>query len=586
MPGDIGRYQLLRVVATDGAAIVHEAVDTETRERVAVRRWPEDPALSADGRERMRATALQAAGLQHPGIVELHDFGWDGDGAYVVTAFLEGETLAQFLARAGRLPALQGLSLSLQLLAALAAAHERGLVHSALNPQNVLMGRNGQLKIAGFGWLAATASAGRRPGVFDIPAYMAPEQILGQPADCRADLYSAAVVAYELLTGSWPYQAHSAPRPARALRRELPAALDAVFERAQARNPQARHRNAAELAAALQAAFGMSVKDGAVVPVQPHRIVVRAQAPAPADVAPTPGFEEPEAGAPPAFRHRPRPRRAGVALVAGLSVAAVLGGLLVGVGVESMRAPLAALDQEAGPAPGPAPAPALAVVPAPASAPAAALAPAVAPSVAPAAAEASTPVTSAAPPPSPLATTPAPPPASPTVHAVPATASIEAQKPAQASGNPNSVRGAAPVPATARPAGPRPRRADERPVEPGVRETVVAESIEAPPREAAAEAPPAPRPSETVERPAPQRTGAAEPADRPDRPDRSSRVTAAMAAPPSPSPLNACRQEFSMARELCVAYECASSEYRQHPVCVRMHADAIVRHRLNQRNGP
>jgi hypothetical protein len=189
-----------------------------------------------------------------------------------------------------------------------------------------------------------------------------------------------------------------------------------------------------------------------------------------------------------------------------------------------------------------------------------------------------------------LAATPAPPPALPAAHALPATASIEAPKPAQARANPTPVRGTAPVPATAQRAEPRPRRPVERPVEPGVREIVVAEPIEAPPREVAAEPPPPPppasRPRETVERPAPQRTTATEPPDRPERPELSSRATAAMAAPPSPSPLNVCRQEFSMARELCVAYECASSEYRHHPVCVRMHADAIVRHKLNQRNGP
>ncbi|TFZ00615.1 serine/threonine protein kinase [Ramlibacter henchirensis] len=495
-----------------------------------------DPTLSTDRRERMRATAMQTAGVQHPGIVELHDFGWHGDGAYAVTAFVEGETLAQYLARAGRLPALQGLSLSVQLLAALAPAHERGLVHSALNPQHVLIGRNGQLKIAGFGWLGAAASASRRPGVFDVPAYMAPEQILGQPADCRADLYSAAVVAYELLTGSWPYQAHAAPRPARELRRELPAALDAVFERAQARNPEARHHNAAELAAALQTAFGMHVEERAVVPVRPQR-AVQARAPAP-PTAPK------ELGEPAAVRHR----CAGAALVAGLAAALVVGGMFVGVGVESMRAPLGAPGQRAAPAPAAAAA------------------------------------TSPSPAPSPLAAAPAPPPDLPAAHAVPATASIEAPKAAQALANLRPVRGAAPVPATGRPAEPRPRKAVEPPVERGVREIVVAEPIEVPPRQAAAQPPPppapAPRPRETVERPAPQRTAATEP------PEPSSRATAAMAAPPSPSPLNVCRQDYSIARELCVAYECASSEYRHHPVCVRIHADAVVRHRLNQRNGP
>lgn len=505
-----GRYVLQRVVATDGAATVHEAVNTDTGTRVAVNRWPVHPELSADGRECMGATALQAKGLQHPGVVELHDFGWDGDSAYAVTAFVQGETLVQFLARSRPLPALQGLSLSLQLLAALAAAHERGLVHSALNPQHVLVGRDGQLKIAGFGWVAAAASAARRPGVFDVPAYMAPEQILGRPADCRADLYSAAVLAYELFTGSWPYQAHTAPRPARALRRELPAGLDAVFERAQARNPEARHRNAAELAAALQAAFGNPAEERAVVPVKP---------PARAPVA-------------------VRRRHAGLALVAGVAAAVLLGGIFMGWGVESTAPPVAALDQGAAPAPAPAP----------------------------------------------VVASPAPPAAVPTVDAAPATVAIEAPKSAQPRESPKPVRATAAAPAPAAQPRPRPRTAMERRVDPGLRESVVARQIEAPPREAAP-APPPPAvspPRDTVERPARQRTAATEP---PQRGERSSRATAAMAAPPSPSPLNVCRQESSMARDLCLAFQCASPRYREHPVCVRMFEQAAARHKPNMHDG-
>ena len=541
MPGgEIGRYRLQRVVASEGMATVHEAIDTETQQRVALRLFPMDAALGSDARERMRTTALEAVGLQHPGVVELHDFGWDGDNAFVVTAFVEGETLAQYLARAGRLPALQGLSLALQLLAALAAAHERGLVHSALNPQHVLMGRNGQLRIEGFGWLAAAASAGRRPGVFDMPAYMAPEQILGRPADCRADLYSAAVVAYELLTGSWPYQAHSAPRPPRALRRELPAPLDAVFERAQAQNPEARYRNAGELSAALQAAFGTPAAEHALVPVRPQRVAV--QPPPRAEAATEPDPEESEDTEVPVAVRR---RRAGMALVAGLATAVVLGGIFVGV--ERVRGPVAAAV--------PSPAPAAATAPAPSSVVA--------------------------------APAPAPAPALPPVQAVPAAVSIEATQPVETRAKPEPAPASASIPAKARPAEPRPRKAIARPAEPGIREIVVPEAVEATPRETAVEPPAPPRPRETAERPAPQRTAASERTERErERPERPVRTTAVMAAPASPSPLNVCRQEFSMARDLCVAYECASSEYRRHPVCVRMHADAVVRHRLNQRNGP
>lgn len=458
MPGELGRYRLQRVVVSDGLGAVHEAFDPQTRQRLAVRLLPADALPAAvDDRERLRTAALASGGLQHPGIVELHDFGWDGDTAFVATAFVEGETLAQYLARVGRLPALQGLALALQLLSALAFAHARGLVHSAIHPRHVLVSRNGQLKIAGFGWVAAAASAGRRPGVFDAPAYMAPEQILGRPADHRADLYSAAVVAYELLAGAWPHQAHAAPRPPRELRPELPLAVDAVFERAQARSPEARYPGADEFAVALQAAFGTPVWERAIVASRPAHVEE----------------EDGELAFPP-----PRGPRAGVAIAAGLAAAIVLGGTFVAI--ESARGSL----------------------------------------------ERSAPALAAPPPPAP---------ALPPVQAVPAAASFEAPKPA-----------VGPEPEAA------PPRARSRPVEP-----------RRPPPE--------------------QSTG-----HRPPKAELQARPKPVRAAPPAPpSPHGECRQELSMARELCVAFECATAEYRHHPVCVRMHAEAVVRHKLaDSRNGP
>lgn len=561
MPADmLGSFRLGRKVASDGMGAVHEGLDAQGQP-VCIRLLPAD-ALHASGeqRDRVRALALTAAGLQHPGIVELLDFGWEDDTAFVVTALVEGETLAQYLARVGRLPALQGLALALQLLSALTFAHQRGLVHSALHPQHVLMGRNGQLKIAGFGWVAAAASAARRPGVFDAPAYMAPEQILGRPADLRSDLYSAAVVAYELLAGSWPYQAHAAPQPPRALRRELPVALDAVFERAQAQSPQARYPNAGELAAALQAAFGTPVWERALVPARPSRA---AEKPAPVEaarevgpaavVAPRGAPARASASVPastpptaPAPALGPARRRLVGATVAAVAAAAVLGAAFVGM--ERLRAPGETPERSATAEPVPGP---VAVAP-----------------------------------------VPPPPPALPSVQAVSAAASLEPpsapEKRAEreppplraktrvADARPREAVEPRPPKAVERPVAPSPPKAVERPVEPSPPKIV--ERPAEPALRETVEPAPEPRPRETVERPAPQRSAAAE---------RPSRTTTAMAAPPAPSPQGECRQEFSMARELCLAYECASARYRHHPVCVRMHADAVVRHKLKElRNGP
>lgn len=267
----LGPFRLLRVIASDASGIVYEASDPEIAQRLAVRVLPEDAvSADADAQARWRAGGLVAAGLQHPNIVAVHDCGWHGQLAFVATEFVDGETLAQYLARVGRLPAWQGLAQVAQLLSALAFAHGQGLVHGAVDPKYLLVSRSGQLKVTGFGWAAAAAAMATGRGLVDAPPYRAPEQVLGLQGDHRADLYSAAVVAYQLLTGTLPckgtdgqapgqHALRGRPRPVRAARPELPIGLDAVFQRALAQGPAERYQDAAELFAALQAALGSPV---------------------------------------------------------------------------------------------------------------------------------------------------------------------------------------------------------------------------------------------------------------------------------------------------------------------------------------
>ncbi|MBL0419341.1 hypothetical protein JI739_03170 [Ramlibacter sp. AW1] len=202
--------------------------------------------------------ADHAEGLRHPNIAD--------------ASLSQGaETLAQHLARTGRLPAMKGMALSAELLSALDFAHAQGRVHGGIDLQHLLVSRSGRLQVIGFD---RPVAAGPAPSAAqEAPPHLAPEQVLGLPVDHRADLYAAAVVIYELLTGVPPFpgvpqRILGAPAlPAQAARPELPPAVNTVLQRALSSNPEARFQRAAEFSAALQSALGRPLWAGSSEPV-------------------------------------------------------------------------------------------------------------------------------------------------------------------------------------------------------------------------------------------------------------------------------------------------------------------------------
>lgn len=251
----LGPFHLLRVLASHPGAMVCEAIEPVLDQHLCLTLLPR---RRCDA-NRLLAGARSARGLRHPNIVGLQDAGCVGQTAFLATEYVEGEPLARFRERVGELPVLQGLALAAQLLAALQFAHAQGFVHGAISPDHLLVSRSGQLKIGGWGWAAAAPD---KRG--DASPYRSPEQLLGMPADQRADLYAAAVVIYEILAGGspWPSGGGSpgrVPQPVRTWRACLPLGLDAVFRRALAPEADARFDSAAALSAALQAAIGRPV---------------------------------------------------------------------------------------------------------------------------------------------------------------------------------------------------------------------------------------------------------------------------------------------------------------------------------------
>jgi eukaryotic-like serine/threonine-protein kinase len=255
-----GRYRLERRLGHGGMASVYLARDTELDRPVAIKLLAENVAGDEGLRKRFVREARLAARLSNPNVVTVFDAGEDEGRPYIVMEYVEGETLAELLARRRRLPATEARDLALQACRGLAHAHAAGLVHRDVKPQNLLLRGDGALKIADFGIARAVeGTALTQAGtVLGTAAYLSPEQALGEPVSAASDVYSLGAVLYELLTGRPPLQPESLAElaekqqrpsitPVRELAPEVPVDLEALVMRCLARNPDYRPACAGDL---------------------------------------------------------------------------------------------------------------------------------------------------------------------------------------------------------------------------------------------------------------------------------------------------------------------------------------------------
>jgi eukaryotic-like serine/threonine-protein kinase len=249
-----GRYRLAERIGVGGMAEVWRGQDEVLARSVAVKLI--DHALLADEafRRRFRAEAQAAAGLSHPNVVTVHDYGEEDGTPYIVMELLGGETLADRLS-AGPLGLETAAAVCGQTAAALAAAHDAGLVHRDVKPANVFLTRGGGVKVLDFG----VAVRGETGPAFGTPAYLAPEQLTNGPVTAAADVFALGVVLFETLTGRRPYgEDDERTRPPR-FPPDTPAAIASLGTRCLAADPTARPTSAEVAAALAEPAGDLSV---------------------------------------------------------------------------------------------------------------------------------------------------------------------------------------------------------------------------------------------------------------------------------------------------------------------------------------
>ena len=259
------RYEILERIGTGGMAIVYKAKCHRLNRLVAIKILKSDLAQNEEFRRRFNAESQAVAQLSHPNIVSVYDVSRGGDMEYIVMELIDGITLKQYMEKRGQLNWRESLHFITQIMRGLSHAHSRGIIHRDIKPQNVMVLRDGSVKVADFGiaCLADSAQTLTQEALGSVH-YISPEQARGDRPDARSDIYSSGVVLYEMLTGRLPFEGESAvsvaiqhlssiPLAPREINPDIPEQLELICMKAMAPDLEHRYQSADAMIADLEA---------------------------------------------------------------------------------------------------------------------------------------------------------------------------------------------------------------------------------------------------------------------------------------------------------------------------------------------
>ena len=259
------RYEILERIGTGGMAIVYKAKCHRLNRLVAIKILKSDLAQNEEFRRRFNAESQAVAQLSHPNIVSVYDVSRGGDMEYIVMELIDGLTLKQYMEKRGQLNWRESLHFITQIMRGLSHAHSRGIIHRDIKPQNIMVLRDGSVKVADFGiaCLADSAQTLTQEALGSVH-YISPEQARGDRPDARSDIYSSGVVLYEMLTGRLPFEGESAvsvaiqhlssiPLAPREINPDIPEQLELICMKAMAPDLEHRYQSADAMIADLEA---------------------------------------------------------------------------------------------------------------------------------------------------------------------------------------------------------------------------------------------------------------------------------------------------------------------------------------------
>ena len=259
------RYEILERIGTGGMAVVYKAKCHRLNRLVAIKILKSDLAQNEEFRRRFNAESQAVAQLSHPNIVSVYDVSRGGDTEYIVMELIDGITLKQYMEKRGQLNWRESLHFITQIMRGLSHAHSRGIIHRDIKPQNIMVLRDGSVKVADFGiaCLADSAQTLTQEALGSVH-YISPEQARGDRPDARSDIYSSGVVLYEMLTGRLPFEGESAvsvaiqhlssiPLAPREINPDIPEQLELICMKAMAPDLEHRYQSADAMIADLEA---------------------------------------------------------------------------------------------------------------------------------------------------------------------------------------------------------------------------------------------------------------------------------------------------------------------------------------------